>query len=443
MPYKRTNFKGNSTNRITNQTKMYMKRVTLISFFLFASILVNAQEVTGIHADIRKMSKETDPSKSIIIRDQIIKDYNLNSLKDAETIDLLNGIVGIAFVRVKNYEGFEKYIDLIQNKFNQTSMLNMAANELLDMDIDVAYASKLAKRTLDVYNTFKDDPKAKPDNFSKEDWIRFMNFAKYPYYDTYAKVLFALEKYEEAILYQRKAFDGKPEDGLPASVERYAKLLELNHEKDSAKLLLLKVAGKGKPNKSMIAQLKSFYIADRGSSDNFDGYLDSLQHGVRAEMIAELKKEMLNETAPLFSLKDTQGKLTHLSDFKGKIVVLDLWATWCAPCIASFPAMQKLVEKHPDVVFLFIAVDEKGDDAAKRVKNFMDKRKYTFRVLMDELSDGTSGQYVITSTYKPNGIPAKYFIDKEGKLRFTSKGFSTDAELVNEIDAMISILKDL
>jgi thiol-disulfide isomerase/thioredoxin len=422
---------------------MYLKSVALITLFLFASILLSAQEVTGIHADIRNMSKETDPSKSIMIRDQIIKDYNLNSLEDAETIDLLNGTVGIAFVRKKNYEGFEKYIDLIQNKFNQTSMLNMAANELLDLDIDPAYASKLAKRTLDVYHTFKDDPKAKPENFSQEDWKRFMNFAKYPYYDTYAKALFALKEYEEAIQYQRMAFDGKPEEGLPASVERYAKLLEFSHEKDSAKQLLLKLAGKGKLTKSMIAQLESYYIADSGSSDNFDGYLDSLQHGVRAEMMAKLKKEILNETAPLFSLNDTQGKLTHLSDFRGKIVVLDLWATWCAPCIASFPAMQKLVEKHPDVVFLFIAVDEKGNDAAKRVKNFIDKRKYTFRVLMDELIDGTADKYVITSTYKPNGIPAKYFIDKEGKLRFTSKGFSTDAELVNEVDAMISILKDL
>jgi hypothetical protein len=105
--------------------------------------------------------------------------------------------------------------------------------------------------------------------------------------------------------------------------------------------------------------------------------------------------------------------------------------------------MQKEVEKHPDVVFLFIAVDEKGSDAKKRVRTFISKHNYPFRVLMDEPVPQSNGKYKITSAYKPDGIPAKYFIDKSGKLRFQSGGFSTDAELVNEIDAMIGLLKEL
>jgi hypothetical protein len=62
---------------------------------------------------------------------------------------------------------------------------------------------------------------------------------------------------------------------------------------------------------------------------------------------------------------------------------------------------------------------------------------------MDEPVNQTSNQYKITSTYKPRGIPAKYLIDKQGKLRFISIGFSSDSELINEMDAMISILKGL
>lgn len=422
---------------------MLLKKVIAVSVFLFTGLFPDAQEVTGIQADIRRMSKEEDPKKSLNLRNQIIREYKLDSLKDAETIDMLNGNVAVAFAMKKNYPEFEKYINRIKNKFNQTSILSITANKLLDADIDDEYASKIAQQTLDKYYSFRDDPNSRPPAYTAGDWQRFMRFAQYPYNDTYAKSLFKLKKYKEAIKYQQMAFDGKPEEGIPASVERYAKLLELNGESDIAKLFLLKIAGMGKLNKGMIAQLESLYVAGNGNNENFDVYLDSLQINVHAIMVKELKKKMLDEIAPPFSLTDINGKQVRLSDFKGKIVLLDLWATWCVPCIASFPAMQQQVEKHKDVVFLFIAVDEKGSNALSRVKKFINKKKYPFHVLMDKPIHKGSAKYTITSSYKPNGIPAKYVIDKEGKLRFKSGGFNTDSELKNEIDAMIAIVKSL
>ncbi len=422
---------------------MYLKKTILTVLYLCTSLLLSAQEVTGIQSDIRKMSKEKDPYKSVMIRDRIISDYKLDSKKDSETIDLLNGNIAIAFAMKKNYPEFEKYISLIKNKFNQTSMLSMAANELLDKNIDAGYACKIAKETLDKYFTFKDDPAARPEGYTKEDWERFMNFAKYPYYDTYAKSLFTLKRYDEAIQYQQLALDNKPEEGLPDAVERYAKLLELTGKKEEAKQLLLKMARLGKLNKGMTEQLQSIHISEKGSDEKLGIYIDSLQKNVQASLIQELKPKMLNETAPGFSLKDINGKQVNLSDYKGKIVILDLWATWCAPCIASFPAMQKEIKKHPDVIFLFIAVNEKGNNVPEKVKTFINKNNYLFHVLIDEPISESSNIYKITSSYKPSGIPAKYFIDREGKLRFISKGFNSDSELINEMEAMISILKGL
>ncbi|UGU15474.1 TlpA family protein disulfide reductase [Sinomicrobium kalidii] len=421
---------------------MNLKKVIIAISCLFAGTFLTAQEVTGIQADIRAMTKETDPEKAIVIKDRIIKEYDLDTLKDSETMDMLNGNVALAFVMKKNYKEFEKYIGKIKNRFNQTSMLNMAANKLLAEDIDANYANKIAVKTLEEYYSFKDDPNARPDSYTLENWERFITFSKYPYYDTYAKSLFALKRYKEALQYQRMTFQGEPEEGLPVSVERYAKLLELNGEKESAKQLLLKIAGKGKLNKGMIAQLESFYVSERGNNAGFDAYMDSLQNN-KAELIKDLRTKMINEPAPPFTLKDLSGKQVSLSDYKGKIVILDLWATWCVPCIKSFPAMQKQVKKHPDVAFLFIAVQETGDNIPEKVKNFMDKKNYSFHVLLDEPVAKGSEKYKIVSAYKPNGIPAKYFIDKKGKLRFRSKGFDTDQELMNEIDAMITIMKTL
>lgn len=422
---------------------MLSKRVVSIFLFLCTGLFTAAQEVTGIQAEIRSMSKEPDPEKSIILMNKIISDYRLDSLKDVETIDMLHGTVAIAFVMKKNYTQFEKYIQRIKNKFTQTSILSIAATKLMDTEIDDEYAYKIAQQTLAIFNSIKDDPGARPPGFAPADWQRFMKFAQYPYNDTYAKSLFKLKNYKEAIRYQRMAFAGKPEEDVPTSVERYAKLLELTGEPDSAKLLLLKVAGMGKLNNGMIDQLESFYVLEKRLDKRFDVYLDSLQKSVQSEMIKALQTKMLDRIAPPFSLKDVDGKTVKLSDFKGKIVLLDLWATWCVPCIASFPVMQQQVLKHNDVAFLFIAVEEKGSDALDRVKKFMNKKKYKFHVLMDEPVQKGSAKYKITSGYKPNGIPAKYVIDKAGKLRFASQGFHTESELKNEIDAMISIVKGL
>ena len=396
-----------------------------------------AQERSALDSAMRVLAGEKNARRSVWMMHEIVKEY---AVKDAETLDVLYGTVAVNLAMNREYARFEKYIDSIRNKFNQTSFLNMAASNMLHDNVDPAYANRISQRTLQLYRSFKNDSSAKPKDFSKADWQRFMNFAQYPYYDTHAQSLFVLKKYEEAIQYQKMAFDGNPEDGLPASVQRYAKLLELTGKKEAARQLLLKMASLGKLNKGMTEHLQSIYIAEKGSDEKLGLYLDSLQRNVQAALVRELKPKMLNETAPGFSLKDISGKKVNLSDYAGRIVVLDLWATWCVPCIASFPAMEVMVEKHPEVTFLFIAVEEKEKDRLARVKGFMEKNKYPFTVLLDEPVEPNSSKYRIMSAYRPDGIPAKYIIDRNGKLRFSTSGFDTDAELINELEAMFSIL---
>ena len=414
----------------------------LVAVFLLAGLYAPAQEETALDSALHSLTQEKDPGKAVKMMNSIIKQYSLDKTKDAETFDVLYGTVAVNYAMNRNYPQFEKYIGLIRNKFNQTSFLNMTASKMLTDKVDAEYANRIAKKTLALYQSFKDDTTARPKGFSKEDWNRFLGFAKYPYYDTYAQSLFALKKYDEALKYQKMAFEDDPEKGLPGSVERYAQLLELTGKRDEAKQLLLKRARLGKINKGMTQQLQSIYIAEHGTDQNLGIYLDSLQKNVQAALVQELKTKMLSQAAPGFSLKDINGKQVKLSDFAGRIVVLDLWATWCRPCIASFPAMQLMVQKHPEVTFLFIAVEEKDKDPLPRVKSFIEKRNYPFTVLMDEPVQPNSAAYKIISAYKPDGIPAKYIIDKNGLLQFKASGFDTDAELINELEAMISVLKN-
>mgnify|MGYP001818585285 FL=1 len=112
--------------------------------------------------------------------------------------------------------------------------------------------------------------------------------------------------------------------------------------------------------------------------------------------------------APNFSLPDLEGKKVSLTDFKGKVVLLNIWATWCAPCVAEMPSMENLYQelKHEDFELLAISIDESGAEA---VKPFLEKHKLGFPVLLD-----TTGK--IKNLYRTTGVPESFIIDKDGMI---------------------------
>ena len=153
-------------------------------------------------------------------------------------------------------------------------------------------------------------------------------------------------------------------------------------------------------------------------------------------MLEDLRKSMINEKAPVFALVDLNGKKIDLGELKGKVVIVDFWATWCGPCKASFPGMQKMVSKYkddPNVKFVFIDTWEKGDEKQKNAAEFIANNKYSFHVLMDNDDK-------VVAEFKVEGIPTKFVIDKNGMVRFKAVGFDgSDDKLMTELTAMIEM----
>jgi peroxiredoxin len=109
-----------------------------------------------------------------------------------------------------------------------------------------------------------------------------------------------------------------------------------------------------------------------------------------------------------FFLKDLEGKKVELKDFKGKVIFLNFWATWCGPCKEEMPSMEALYQqfKENNFVFLTISVDYEGK---KTVKNFIERNHYTFPVLLDPKCE-------TLEVFNVKGIPTTIIIDKKGKM---------------------------
>ena len=115
-------------------------------------------------------------------------------------------------------------------------------------------------------------------------------------------------------------------------------------------------------------------------------------------------------SAPDFSLPDLQGKKQQLSDYRGKVVFLNFWATWCKPCKEEMPSMQVLWENLKKEDFVMLAVSMDRVTTTKDIPPFVENLKLTFPIFTDSW-----GQ--TDKRYKLMGVPETYIIDQGGVLR--------------------------
>lgn len=139
-----------------------------------------------------------------------------------------------------------------------------------------------------------------------------------------------------------------------------------------------------------------------------------------------------NTAAPAFTGKTAEGRLINLADYKGKVVLLDFWASWCGPCREEFPFLVKLHEKAKKGAFTVIAINV--DTEAAKMKEFLSQLETqpSFPVISD-------AQGKIPAMFEIKGMPTTILIDKKGVIRYRHTGF-TEVEkekLVDEVKTLM------
>ena len=140
---------------------------------------------------------------------------------------------------------------------------------------------------------------------------------------------------------------------------------------------------------------------------------------------AAVKKEADRKLAPDFTLKDAEGKPVKLSDYRGKVVLLNFWATWCGPCKIEIPWFMEFEQQYKDKDFavLGVSLDEDGWDA---VKPYIASRKVNYRVVV--------GTEQVAQLYgEVDSLPTTFMIDREGRIAAVHIGLVSKNDYNHEI----------
>lgn len=382
--------------------------------------------------EYNKIYKEQDMAKKLLMLQEFETKY-----PKTDFLPYLYFSVGGKYMEEKNIDSILAFGKMYQYKVHP-AFFNRSVNNLIDVKkMDYEKLLSLSQLGVEAAKRQLNNPFMKKQKFeTNKEFEKNNNYFLAINLYANAVVLDKLNRNEEALPLLEEAVNASEETDPAINNFLISNLFKIK-DYDNLKARVEKFISRGKATSEMKDYLKQAYIVRNGSETGFAGYVAKFENEAKASLFEKLKKKMITETAPDFTLKDLKGKNVSLSSLKGKTIIIDFWATWCGPCINSFPALQQSVDNYKDnknVEFLFINTWERVEDKKQNAEDFITKNNYTFKVLLDD-------ENKVVESYNVSGIPTKFIVDREGNIRFKSVGYSgNNDELIEELETMITLV---
>jgi thiol-disulfide isomerase/thioredoxin len=381
------------------------------------------------NARLSEVYAERDPAK----RAKLLEKFLVEFSPKADMLQNLKSTLSMFYMQAKNYDKAVEILEALPNPSG--NMYNSLAWDIIEKGEkgpELEKAVRWAKKGIDVLKSGKEQ---KPPYMNSISWKKNQDMNLGMIADTYAFGLFKMGQTKEAENAYAEAVqltEGKQGD----INDRYVESIVANGNYRKVMKVCEEFILKGTLSDKMLESYKTAYVKVKGSDKGFDDVVNKAKNVAKEEARKKIMKERVNKPAVQFALKSMEGITVKLADLKGKVVVVDFWATWCGPCKASFPFLQKVYEKYKvnsNVMILTLNTweNETGTKREDLVKKFMADNKYTFPVLYDE---------GFVEKYGVEGIPTKFIIDKKGMIQFKSIGFDNGPKMVDEMTAEIEIL---
>jgi len=134
-----------------------------------------------------------------------------------------------------------------------------------------------------------------------------------------------------------------------------------------------------------------------------------------------------SQPAPDFTLPALTGETVHLRDYRGQVVLVNFWASWCPPCVAELPAIHAFYQSHRQEGFIVLAVN--AEEGTATVQDFVQRQGFTFPVLLD--SHGG-----VMNRYGVRALPTTFIVDRQGNIRYVHRGEISSQTLAEVVEPL-------